>query len=560
MLKRSRIALLAGVAALALVAGACGNNKDSSSKSTGTTAAGSGKTGGTLVFGASADPVSLDGAYVSDGESLRVIDQIFETLVTTKRGGTDPAPSLAKSWKASDDGLSWTFDLQPNVKFHDGTPFNGKAVCFNFERWYNFKGLQQSPSVSYYWSTVFGGFKTQENTDVPAESLYKSCDAPSDTQAVIHLTKPSSSFIAGLAVPAFSIASPDALTKYDADKISGSEDSPKFDGTFGTQHPVGTGPFKFDSWTVGDKLTIVRNPDYWGTKAKLDKVIFRPIADGPARRQALESGEIQGYDFVDPGDLAGLKSAGFQILERPAFNVGYVGMNQAKPPLDNPKIRQAIAYALNRDALVKAKYPPGAEVAKEFEPPQLFGYSNDVKTYDYNVDTAKKLISESGVTNLNLEFWYPTGVSRPYMPDPEGNFQAFKADLEKVGFKITPKSAPWRPDYNQTVNSGGAQLYLLGWTGDFGDPDNFLGTFFQAKSPSWGFDNPEIFKKLDDAEKETDQAARTKDYQDANKLIMDFLPGVPYVHTKPSLAFAKGVSGYVPSPVSIEPFSIVSLG
>jgi peptide/nickel transport system substrate-binding protein len=558
--------LLALLAMLALFSAACGSSddddngtaSDDTDTSTGTDDGG-GAAGGTLVFGSSADPVSLDGAYVSDGESLRVIDQIFETLVTTKRGGTDPAPSLAKEWKASDDGLAWTFTLEDGVKFHDGTDFDAKAVCFNFDRWYNFKGLQQSPSVSYYWSTVFGGFKTQENEDVPAESLYKSCEAKSDTEVVINLTKASSSFVAGLAVPAFSIASPDALTKYEADKISGSEDSPAFDGTFGTQHPIGTGPFKFDSWTVGDKLTIVRNDDYWGDKAKLDKVIFRPIADGPARRQALESGEIQGYDNVDPGDLDSLKSGGFQILERPAFNVAYVGFNQAKPPMDNLKIRQAIAHALNRQALLTAKYPEGAEVANEFQPPTLFGYSKDVTTYKYDVEEAKKLIKESGVTNLNLEFWYPTGVSRPYMPEPEANFQAFKADLEAVGFKITPKSAPWRPDYNQTVNSGGAQMYLLGWTGDFGDPDNFVGTFFQAKSPSWGFDNAEIFKKLDEAEKETDQAARTKLYEEANDLIMDFVPGVPYAHTKPALAFAKNVKGYKPSPVSLEPFSIVTV-
>ncbi|MEA3078108.1 MAG: peptide/nickel transport system substrate-binding protein [Actinomycetota bacterium] len=557
MRDRSVRTLLAALAVVALVAAACGKDKGTDS-TTGATDTG-GASGGTLVFGASADPVSLDGAYVSDGESLRVIDQIFETLVTTKRGGTDPVPSLAKSWSASADGLAWTFDLQSGVKFHDGTAFDAAAVCTNFDRWYNFKGLQQSPSVSYYWSTVFGGFKTQDNSDVPAESLYKSCQAEGATKAVINLTKPSSSFIAGLAVPAFSIASPKALKDYEADKISGTEDSPAFDGTFGTQHPVGTGPFKFDSWNVGDKLTIVKNADYWGTKAKLDKVIFRPIADGPARRQALESGEIQGYDNVDPGDIDSLKS-GFQILERPAFNVGYVGFNQAKPPLDNIKIRQAIAHALNRPALLKAKYPAGAEVAKEFEPPQLFGYNPAVTEYAYDPTMAKKLIAESGVTKPTIEFWYPTGVSRPYMPEPEANFQAFKADLEAVGFTVVPKSAPWRPDYNQTVNSGGAQVYLLGWTGDFGDPDNFVGTFFQAKSPSWGFDNPEIFSKLDAAEKETDQAKRTQLYKDANKLISDFVPGVPYVHTKPALAFAKSVKGYVPSPVSLEPFSIVTVG
>lgn len=507
------------------------------------------------MFGASADPVVLDGAYVSDGESMRVIYQIFETLVTTKPGGTEVQPLLAKSWSASADGLQWTFNLQTGVKFHDGTDFNAAAVCVNFERWYNFTGVAQSASVSYYWSTVFGGF-----SDGATESLYKGCEATDDATAVISLTAPSAAFLSGLAVPAFAIASPDALTKYEADKVGGTEDAPTFDGTFGTEHPIGTGPFKFESWTPGDKLTIVRNDAYWGAKALLDKVIFKPIADGPARRTALETGEIQGFDGVDPADLAALKDGGFQILMRPAFNVGYVGFNQAKAPLDNPKIREAIAYALNRDALVKAKYPEGAEVATQFMPPQLFGWSADVPQYTYDPNKAKQLIAESGVTDLTLEFYYPSDVSRPYMPDPTANFEAFKADLEAVGFTIVPKTAPWRSGYLDDVNSGNAQIYLLGWTGDYGDPDNFVGTFFRTPQPAWGFENQEIFDALTTARDTADLTERTKLYEAANKLIMEYLPGVPYVHTQPALAFAKGVTGYVPGPVALESFATVSLG
>jgi peptide/nickel transport system substrate-binding protein len=211
-LMRSNKLLALALGGLLLAAAACGGSSNG-----GTNNNGNGKTGGTLVFGTSADPVSMDGAYVSDGESLRVVDQIFETLVTTKAGGTDPEPKLAESYTASADGKSWTFKLRKNVKFHDGTPFNAAAVCFNFDRWYNFKGIQQSPSVSYYWSTVFGGFKNTTNADVPKTSLYASCQASDDSTAVVNLTSPSASFIPGLAVPAFSIASPDALTKYNAD-------------------------------------------------------------------------------------------------------------------------------------------------------------------------------------------------------------------------------------------------------------------------------------------------------------------------------------------------------
>ncbi len=548
-------AVALGLAGLLVATAACGGGDSSTDGNS--NADGAGKKGGTMVFGTSADPISMDGAYVSDGESLRVIRQLFETLVTTKPGGTEIEPLLATEYEPSNDGKTWTFTLRDGVKFHDGTAFNAEAVCFNFDRWYNFTGVQQSASVSYYWQTVFSGYAKNEDKSLPV-SLYKDCTAQ-DGKAVINLTSPSASFLSGLALASFSIASPDALKKYEADKVTGTGEEPRFEGTFGSKNPVGTGPFTLETFEPNNRLVLARFDDYWGDKALLDKVIFKPIADGPARRQALESGEIQGYDLVDPADLDALKGAGFSIEERPAFNVGYVGFNTAKPPFDNQKIRQAIAYALNREALVKAKYPPGAEVAKEFQPPSLFGYADDVPTYDYDVEKAKALIKESGIANPTIEFWYPTGVSRPYMPDPSANFQAFSADLTAAGFKVVPKSAPWNPDYLNAVDSGGTGMRLLGWTGDFGDPDNFVGTFFRTNQKAWGPLEKSIYTDLEAARQEPDEGKRAELYQAANKKIMEFVPGVPYVHTKPALAFAKGVTGYVPSPVSIEDFSKVSL-
>jgi len=543
-----RGAMALGLAGLLAGTAACGGG--------GEPAAGGSASGGTLVFGTSADPKSMDGAYVSDGESLRVVRQLFETLVTTKPGGTEIEPALAKSYEASSDGKTWTFTLRDGVRFHDGTAFDAAAVCFNFDRWYNFKGVQQSATVSTYWQTVFTGYARNESPDL-GPSLYRSC-AAQDGKAVITLTSPSASFLSGLALASFSIASPKALKEFEADKVTGTGESPKFEGSFGREHPIGTGPFKLEVFEPGNRLVLARNDDYWGEKAKLDKVIFQPIADGPARKQALEGGTIQGYDLVAPEDLGALKDR-FQILERPAFNVGYVGFNTAKPPLDNPKIRQAIAFALNRQALLTAKYPPGAQVATQFMPPELFGHAEDVPKYDYDVEKAKALIKESGVINPTLEFWYPTGVSRPYMPDPPANFQAFKADLEAAGFTVTPKSDVWTPNYLDAVDSGRTGLRLLGWTGDFGDPDNFIGTFFRTKQKAWGPLEGSIYTDLDAARTEPDLAKRTELYKAANKKIMEFLPGVPYVHTKPALAFVKGVEGYVPSPVSIEDFSKVSL-
>ena len=558
-----RVLLLIAMLALALAAAGCGGDDDEEGSGAATATSEEGASGGTLVFGTASDPVVLDGALVSDGESLRVIDQIFETLVSLKPGTTELEPGLAKSWEISDDGLTYTFELQEGVTFHDGEPFNAEAVCTNFDRWYNFEGSFQNPSASYYWQTVFGGFaKTDPESGAPAESYFESCTAVDEGTVELKLTKPSSAILGALSLSSFSMASPKALEEFGANEGTVDDEGVfRPTGSFGTEHPIGTGPFKFESWTRGDRLTIARNDDYWGDKAKLDKVIFRPIPDNAARLQALQTGEIQGYDLVEPQDISTIEGDdNLQILDRPAFNVGYVGFNQAKKPLDNPKVRQAIAYGLNRQEVVDNFYGGRGEVAKEFMPPEVTGYADDVTEYEFDPEKAKSLLQEAGLTlPVPIEFWYPSDVSRPYMPDPKRNFEAFRQSLEQSGFKVTPKTAPWSPDYLGNVDEGNAQVYLLGWTGDYGDPDNFVGTFFQNPQKAWGFTNQDIHTALADAETETDLEAREQAYQEANRKIMDFLPGVPYVHTKPALAFAANVSGYEPSPVSLESFAPVTI-
>ena len=173
-----RFAVISSLTAAGLLLAACGGDEGDGGDGDGEGDAGA-AAGGTMVFGASADPVILDGALVSDGESTRPINQIFEGLVTTEPGGTETVPALAESWEASEDGLEWTFTLREGVTFHDGEPFNAEAVCFNFDRWYNFAGVLQSPAASYYWGTVMGGFANNEDPAL-GESLYVSCEASDD--------------------------------------------------------------------------------------------------------------------------------------------------------------------------------------------------------------------------------------------------------------------------------------------------------------------------------------------------------------------------------------------
>jgi peptide/nickel transport system substrate-binding protein len=553
------------VALLALAAAGCGGGDEAGGTETGTTAGGE---GGTLVFGSSADPVVLDFALISDGESYRANLQIYDTLIAQKPGTTELTPSLAESWESDEAGTAWTFHLRQGVKFHDGTPFNAEAVCANFDRWFNFEGSFQNASATYYWQYGFGGgfAKPEKGAIGPEDSLYKSCEAPDDATAVINLTRPSATILQAMTLGPLSIQSPTAMEKYGANE--GEVDADGIfhpTGTYGTEHPTGTGPFKFESWTREDRLVLVRNDDYWGEKAKLDKLIFRPIADNAARLQALQTGEIDGYDLVEPQDVPTIEDDDqFQILDRPAFNVAYVGFNIATPPLDDIEVRKAIACGLDRQAVVDNFYGGRGVVAKEFMPPELPGYADDVTEYPYDPEKAKQTLTDAGYDlPVEIEFWYPTDVTRPYMPDPKRNFEAFQASLEKSGFKVVPKSAPWDPDYLGLNSEGKQPLNLIGWTGDYGDPDNFIGTFFQSDNPQFGLDKSKELKPvqdlLDQAETETDQAKRDALYEEANRQIMELLPGVPYAHTKPAIAFKATVKGYVPSPVDNQSFATVSI-
>jgi len=302
-----------------------------------------------------ADPIVLDAALSADPSASRVVNQMLEGLVELAPGRTTVIPKLATSWKTSKDGRTWTFFLRRRVKFHDGTPLNAAAVCFNFERWYGFAGSLQG--ATYFWPIIFGGFRKPEpGSPGPVKSLYRSCQRVDDLTVRLRLARRTTSFLAALAYPSFGIASPTALRKYDAD--AGEADAngtfhPA--GTYGTAHPTGTGPFMFRSWRPGREIVLVRNPRYWGKKAKLDRLVFRTIIDRTGRLHALERGTIQGLDAVLVGAADTIRrNPRLKLLDRPSGNVGYVGINQAIPPMNKLLVRQAVAYGLGRARRVRS--------------------------------------------------------------------------------------------------------------------------------------------------------------------------------------------------------------
>ncbi|MBN9759241.1 Dipeptide-binding ABC transporter, periplasmic substrate-binding component [Pseudonocardia sp. Ae406_Ps2] len=541
-------AVMAGVLAVGMTACA------SSERGAGGDAA-----GGTFVFGAAGAPKNFDPIFNDDGESFRPARQMFDTLITHKPGTTELAPGLATEWKSTPDGKTWTFTLREGVTFHDGTPFDATAVCANFDRWFQMKGAAAQSQMIYY-GDVFGGFAKNEG-DASGAPLYKSCTAQSPNTAVLALNKFKGAFPAAFALPSFSISSPTALKQYDADAVTQSGDSFTYPA-YANEHPTGTGPFKFESFDkANNTITLVRNDQYWGEKAKLDRLIFKIIPDENARKQELAAGTIDGYDYPSPADYQTLKDQGDQVLIRQPFSLLYMGINtKNNPKLKDLRVRQALAYAIDRESLVRTKMPEGSAVAKEFVPPTVAGYADDVTEYPYDPEKAKQLLAEAGAQNLTLNFYYPTEITRPYMPNPADLFSAMSANLKAVGITVNPVARPWNGGYKDDVQKAGKHdLHLLGWTGDYNDAGNFVGTFFGREKAEFGPQDPAMFAELAKADAIPDPAGHAAAYQQANKDIMaKYLPAVPILTTGPAIVVGPNVQGLVPSPLTDERFVSVS--
>ncbi len=511
------------------------------------------KPGGTLIVSIPSDLNRTDSALVDDASSTYVLQQIMETLVTLKPGtGGDIVGALADSWTISDDGLTYTFKLHDGIKFHDGTDFNADAVKYNFDRWLSIPQSYVDLGYTYYIDTVLGhGDK----------STIASTAAPDPSTFVVTLKKPNSAFLVQMTLTPFAIASPTALKAGDAS-------APDFKNnkyaTGGPPAAVGTGPFVFKDWVPGDHVDLTKNPSYWNAAAGgpyLDGITFKPIADTTATLNALQAGDVDLSQTLAPVDVPTVKAdPNLQFFDRgSACNTGILGMNQTHKPFDNPKIREAVAYAINRQAIVDAYFGETGVVLKNWAPPGTI-FTKDLPIPAYDPEKAKALIAESGVTDLSFDFWYPSDVSRPYMPDPKGEFEAILSDLEAVGFKPNPQTSPWRPDYLAAESTGTYPMWLIGWNCDWLGIDNFLYTAFFGyrggePNPEFAYKNDEMNKAMEEALAATDPAAQQAAWEKAQDLIAADLPTLPIVSGKTPMAGQLYVKGVIPSPTLLEIFT-----
>jgi len=531
-MKKMRLWLIlaAALLSLALLATGCGKKEEQSQEKT--TATQGDKT---FVFARSGDSVGLDPADITDGESIYVTDQIFEGLLKYKPDSTELLPSLATEWENSKDGLTWTFKLRQGVKFHDGTDFNAEAVKYNFDRWRLTTHPRHKGDFEYYTS-MFGGFP----------GIIKDVQVVDPYTVKFVLTKPQAPFLSNLAMRTFAISSPAAVEKSKDDYF---------------KNPVGTGPFKFVKWEKDQQIIVERNDTYWGEKAKLKQVVFRVIPDNSARLMELQAGKIDAAVDINPDDAKTVEQdANLQLLLRPSMNLGYMAMNMDKAPLNNVKVRQAINHAINKQAIIDAFYGGLAKPAKNPLPPSLWGYNDEVQDYNYDPAKAKALLAEAGVPNgFKTKLW-AMPVARPYMPQAKEIAQAIQQDLAKVGIQAEIVSYDWAT-YIQKGQAGEHELYLFGWTGDNGDPDNFLyylldktNTVKGAASNVSFYKNDKVHDLLVKAQEEPDQNKRADLYKQAEVLIKADAPMVPLVHSTPPVAAKKSVKNWLLHSTGTEPF------
>ena len=484
-----------------------------------------------LIFGRGGDSVSLDPAAVTDGESFKVTQNVQETLLNFGQQDTTINDGLATKWEPSEDGLTYTFTLREGVKFHDGTDFNAEAVVKNFERW-----AGGSEDLFPYYGSMFGGYEGDEG------HVIESVTAEGDYTVIFKLTRAQAPFLKNIAMSPFAIASPTAFEAA-GDKYGDS--------------PVGTGPFKFVEWKRNDSITIEKNEEYWNSEEpKLDRVVFRAIPDNSARLNALLTGEIDLADGVNPSDGATVESeAALQLFERPSMNVGYLGLTSTRPPFDNQKVRQAVNYAIDKQAIVDAFFEGRAEVAKNPMPSSISGYNDDIPGYEYDPEKAKQLLAEAGFTDgFEMELW-AMPVPRPYMPDGTKVAEAIQKNLADVGITANIVSYEWAT-YLEKARNGEADAFLLGWTGDNGDADNFIYVLLDEDNIGSNnysyYSNPETHKILIEAQTEVDEEKRNELYKQAQEIIFEDAPWVPLAHSTPLLAGDAEIIDFFPHPTGSD--------
>ena len=527
---------LAAVLAL-LAASACGGGDAKDPAAPGV------KSRGTLVFTRNGDASDLDPAVATDGESVMVTTNVFDTLVACKPGTIELVPGLADRWSRSDDGLTWTFHLR-EAKFHDGTQVDADAVVFSFLRQ---KDKDHPAHVGDFgtWEDIFASVQEVKAVD------------PRTVE--IRLDRPFAPFLSTMALYAVAIQSPTAWKSEGTDPATG-----KYKYRF-TEKPVGSGPYKFVRWTRSETVVLEAFDGYWGGPPGCAKVIFKVVEQPDKRLLDIESGQSSLMIGLSTQHIDRVKANPNLVLEsQPGINVAYFAMNCSKKPFDDVRVRQAVAFAISKEKIRKAAYDDRGDIAVTPCPRLLPGHL-EIEDRKQDVERAKKLLAEAGFPDGFETTLWCGAISRPYMPSPPLVATQIQQDLARVGIRVKVNVVPWT-QYLKDTKEGKHDTCLLGWMCDYGDTDDYLQVLLDKDNARPGtasnvsfYTGEKYHELVTKARYALDAGERVKLYEEAQRIAFEEVPMIPLMSMPDLRVRSPKVRGYAIYPAGGENFHGVTI-
>ncbi|MBH3409127.1 ABC transporter substrate-binding protein [Pseudomonas glycinae] len=512
-----------------------------------------------LVFCSEGSPAGFDpGQYTTGTDFDASAETMFNRLTQFERGGTAVIPGLATKWDISDDGLTYTFHLREGVKFHT-TPyfkptreFNADDVLFTFNRMIN----KDDPFRKAY-PTEFPYF-----TDMGMDTNITKIDKVDDHTVKFTLKEVDAAFIQNMAMSFASIQS----AEYAAQLLKEGKAADI------NQKPIGTGPFVFKSYQKDSNIRYTGNKDYWKPEdVKIDNLIFAITTDPSVRIQKLKKNECQVTLFPRPADLAALKAdPALKMPDQAGFNLGYIAYNvmdkvkgsNEPNPLADLRVRQALDMAVNKPQIIDSVYQGAGQLAVNAMPPTQWSYDTTIKDAKYDPEKAKQLLKEAGVKEGTEIVLWAMPVQRPYNPNAKLMAEMLQSDWKKIGLNVKITSYEWG-EYIKRSKGGENQAMIIGWSGDNGDPDNWLNVLFGCDSLSGNNFSKWCDKKFDglvkEAKRTTDQAKRTELYKEAQHVLKDAVPMTPIAHSTVYQPMRANVQDFKISPFGLNSFYGVSV-
>ena len=511
----------------------------------------SGASAKTFVYCSEGSPEGFDPRLYTTGTTFDAsAHPIYSRLLEFEPGTTKPVAGLAESWTVSEDGTEYTFKLRPGVKFHTTEFFtpsrelNADDVVFSIDRQIN----AENP-----WNQYVAGASWEYAAGMGFPELIKSIEKVDDMTVKFVLNRPEAPFLANLAMPFASI-----MSKEYADKLQA-------DGTMEqlNQMPLGTGPFSFIAYQQDAVIRYAKNADYWGGAPKIDDLVFAITTDAAVRYQKLKAGECHLMPYPNAADVETMRSDDtLTVMEQEGLNVAYLAYNTTQAPFDKVEVRKALNKAINKEAIVDAVFQGMATPAKNPIPPTMWSYNDAVEEDAYDLDAAKKMLQDAGVENLSMKVW-AMPVSRPYMLNARRAAEIIQDDFAKIGVTVEIVSYEWAEYLDRSKAKDRDGAVMLGWTGDNGDPDNFLDTLLGCNAVGGNnraqWCNEEFDALVKKAKVTSDQAERTKLYEEAQVVFKREAPWATVDHSLSIVPMRKEVSGFVQSPLGDFTFENVDI-